>query len=135
MSTHPPIANKVVCIDFDGTIVPWGPLMSPKDPFPGVAHALRDLKRAGYRIVIFTSRLSTSWLRDRFGETELSGLAQTEYIVDVLNAAGIPFDAVTADKIPAEVYFDDKGVQISQDNPLTQAVEDWLRHQAVELAP
>jgi len=58
---HPPIANRLIMVDFDGTIVPWGELMASRPPFPGVADALRRFRDAGWRIGIFTSRMSRTW--------------------------------------------------------------------------
>ena len=124
---HPPIANKTVCIDFDGTIVPWGPLMAPKAPFPGVAEAIRDLHNRGSRIVIFTSRLSQVWLDDEGHDP----LVQQAYVVDTLLAYEIPYDLVTADKVPAEAYFDDKAITVSTDIPLDLCINRWLYQQEV----
>lgn len=124
---HPPIANKVVCIDFDGTIVPWGPLMAPKEPFPGVAQAIRELKARGYRIVIFTSRLSETWIGD---ENQDLG-DQLAYVADILTDHRIPFDDITADKVPAEAYFDDKAITVSADIPLDLCINRWLYEQEV----
>jgi len=129
-NTHPPIANKVACIDFDGTIVPWGPLMAPKDPFPGVPEAIRNLAAAGYSIVIFTSRLSSSWLLDEFGKDRFGERTQVDYITDILDRAGIPFHAITSDKIPAEVYFDDKAIRVSEFHPLDIAIKTFIKYHA-----
>jgi hypothetical protein len=123
---HPPIANKVACIDFDGTIVPWGPLMAPKDPFPGVPDQIRALKAAGYSIVIFTSRFSPTWQEAQ----DIDPMGQYQYIVDTLHAHDIPYDHITAEKIPAEVYFDDKAIQVSADYPLDHAILDFLLREA-----
>ena len=120
--SHPPIANKVVCIDFDGTIVPWGPLMAPKDPFPGVANAIRELKKAGYRIVIFTSRLSETWIDDE--DQDLGD--QLAYVAGILTDHLIPFDDITADKVPAEAYFDDRAIRVDESWPLNLAIEGFL---------
>src|SRR2546426_154100 len=57
------IAHKTVCVDFDGTIIPWGPLMADARVFPGVGDAMRRLKAAGYTIAIFSSRFSEHYLK------------------------------------------------------------------------
>lgn len=103
---HSPLAHHVVMIDFDGTIVPWGPLMGPKEPFPEVAEAMRNLRKEGFTIVIFSSRLSPRWC----AHAGTDPLEQREYIETILDAHDIPFQEVTAEKLPAEVYFDDKAV-------------------------
>lgn len=104
-------ASKVACVDFDGTLVEWGDLMSPKQPEDGAREVLTRLRDAGYRIVIFTSRASFSWamrMTDndpdaalRFHDTQL------QYVVEHLTQHHIPFDDITAEKIPAEFYIDD----------------------------
>jgi hypothetical protein len=120
--THPPIANRVACIDFDGTIVPWGPLMATKEPFPRVADAIRFLKHKGFTIAIHTSRASVTWLLSQ----GLDIGDQLEYVARILRDNDIPFDTITAEKIPAEVYFDDKAIQVSEDYPLDHAILDFL---------
>jgi FMN phosphatase YigB (HAD superfamily) len=122
--SHPPVANRTVCIDFDGTIVPWGELFADKEPFPGVREAMHRLRDAGYRIVIFTSRLSDYWLR--LDPQARGRLDQLEYISALLTRHGIPYDAITAEKVPAEYYFDDRAVQISDDYPLATALNTLL---------
>lgn len=109
---HSPVAEKVAAIDFDGTIVPWGPLMGDKDPEPGAVEALRAIKAAGYRIVIFTSRLSKRWARSVVGDEPWRVTVflneQEEYVRSTLTRHDIPFDEITAEKVPAEFYIDDK---------------------------
>lgn len=109
---HSPVAEKVAAIDFDGTIVPWGPLMGDKDPEPGAVEALRAIKAAGYHIVIFTSRLSKRWARSVVGDEPWRVTVflneQEEYVRSTLTRHDIPFDEITAEKVPAEFYIDDK---------------------------
>jgi hypothetical protein len=110
---HAPIAARVACIDFDGTIVPWGPLIDPAvKPTPGAVKAIQRIKKAGYRIVIFTSRMSGTWLKDAGEDPRLQG----EYVQQVLDKYGIPWDTITAEKIPAEFYIDDKGIEFTGTN-------------------
>lgn len=119
---HPPIANRTICIDFDGTIVPWGKLMAPKHPFPGVGPAIRALKAEGYTIVIFTSRLSMTWLVDEDHDPD----EQYAYVAGILERNSIPYDRITSEKVPAEAYFDDKAITVSADMPLAVALMKWL---------
>lgn len=124
---HPPIANRVVCVDFDGTLVPWGPLMAKKDPFPKVVEWMNALRAAGYTIVIFTSRASETWWRSaRPKSPEAFGKRQVEYVADILDRHGVPYDRITAEKVPAEAYFDDKARGVTDAYPLTYAIEDFL---------
>lgn len=115
----PPVAEKVICIDFDGTIVPWGqPSMGPKDPFPGVADAIRRFKRDGWEIVIFTSRLSERWARSVVGPNlwDVRHFLEKQYIYlsELLLDNGIPFDLITAEKVPAQHYVDDKAWRVNE---------------------
>ena len=116
---HPPEAHRVVCIDFDGVLYPFGMLMEAPQPIAGAVRAVQRLKAAGYRVVIFTSRLSPTWL----AASGRTALEQTEYISRVLARDGIPFDRITAEKLPAEAYIDDKAIRFNHDWP---AIVDWL---------
>ena len=120
MSNHPPIANKLVMVDFDGTIIPWGPLMQPRAPFDGVAEALQMLSRKGFRIGIFTSRLSPTWMK--YAGT--TAYEQQTYIATILAQHDIPYDLITAEKLPAEAYFDDKAWHV-EGNTLAEVIHTW----------
>ena len=101
------LAKDVVCVDYDGTIVQWSDLDSEDPPLqPGVVEAMRAFAAAGKRIVIFTSRLSYQWLQYE-NRTEYE---QYHHVRDVLNKNGIPFNDITGEKVPAEVYIDDMAV-------------------------
>lgn len=107
---------KTVCVDFDGTIFPWGPLMEEHPPFAGVRGALLALREYGYRIVVLTSRLSPEWWQaEAFQRKEdmfIFGQEQVEYVHKLLNKHGIPYDEITAEKVPALAYFDDRAVHV-----------------------
>lgn len=128
MSTHPQIANKLVMVDFDGTIVPWGPLMGTKEPFTGVASALARCHRQGYRIGIFTSRMSRTWAVYEAGEDDADAFLtdQYHYIAEMLSNHNVPFDFITAEKIPAEAYFDDKAIGVPYPGTLPGALVAFL---------
>lgn len=103
-------AHKVACIDFDGTIIEWGDLMSAKNMEPGAREVIQRLKDEGYRIVIFTSRASRSWAMKMVGDeadAERFHEEQISYVIEHLNRHGIPYDDITAEKVPAEFYIDD----------------------------
>jgi hypothetical protein len=102
------VFRPTICIDFDATLVEWGSLMGPTTLKPGAADAVRSLADAGYRIVVFTSRLSDEWLR----AAKQSRLLQFDYIWDTLEDAGIGdyIDSVTAEKVPAVFYIDDRAI-------------------------
>jgi hydroxymethylpyrimidine pyrophosphatase-like HAD family hydrolase len=109
---HDPMAAKVVCIDYDATIFPWGPLMAEMEPLPGAVKAIKRLKKKGYRIVILTSRLSAKWLKEAFPDDPATAYyAQLIHIEKMLTRFGIPFNQVIGEKIPAEYYIDDKAIE------------------------
>lgn len=109
-----PAAHHIIMVDFDGTIIPWGPLMERRDPYPGVAAAMQALLVHGYRIGIFTSRMSRSWAIHTVGEAEADAFLaqQYEYVRGVLETHDIPFSFITAEKVPAEAYFDDRAIGV-----------------------
>lgn len=131
---HPPMADKLLMVDFDKTIVPWGPLMEPKDPLPGAVDAIKALVARGYRIGIFTSRLSQSWLLSAFGMVEFKHEEQEAYVRETLDRAGIPYEFVTAEKLPAEAYIDDKAIFFNGDwQDALRGVDDMERRQKEEM--
>jgi len=101
---HPPIADKIALIDFDGTLFPFGFLFDFPDPLPGAIEALRALQNVGYKIWIFTSRLSPKWLES----VDQTAGEHVHYITSILYQHGIRVEGVTAEKFPAEFIVDDK---------------------------
>lgn len=123
---HPPVAKGIVCVDFDGTIFPFGSMFGMGEPIEGAAEAVRALKEEGYTIVIFSSRFSKAW-HDHEGWPHADALEeQTEYVVNALNAHRIPWDRLTADKVPAMAYFDDKAYRAAGPKGLARAVSLFL---------
>jgi hypothetical protein len=100
---HPPIADGVVLIDFDGTIAPFGHLFSFPEPLPGAIEALKKFQDAGIKVVIFTSRLSPLWL-ETVGHSMFQHI---DYINEYLGRYGITPYGITAQKVPAFAYIDD----------------------------
>lgn len=109
---HPRIADKVALVDFDGTMFPFGDLDGDLPPLPGTVTAMHLLKDRGYRVVIFTSRLSETWWESEGMHPREAYREQVSYIARQCRKYGIPFDDMTAEKIPAEVYFDDKARRV-----------------------
>lgn len=110
---HSPDAKGILCIDFDATIVPWGPLFNPEaEALPGAVEAINELWASGWQIVIFTSRLSPSWHKH---SGENAG-RQRRYVADTLERLGIHFTKITAEKVPAEAYIDDRAIEFTGNN-------------------
>jgi len=101
---HPPIAEGIVLVDFDGTVAPFGYLFDFPEPKRRAIESMRRLKARGLKIVIFTSRLSPLWL-ESVGQTSAQHI---RYISEYLGRYGIEPDGFTAQKIPSIAIIDDK---------------------------
>ena len=123
---HPPVAKGIVCVDFDGTIFPFGDMRISGDPIPGAAEAVRSLKAEGYTIVIFTSRLSKAWHDHEGWDHEEALNEQISLVHEALVENDIPYDRMTAEKIPAVAYFDDKAWRAAGEYGLFNAVQSFL---------
>lgn len=125
-----PSAARVACIDLDATIIPWGPLTSLRRPFPGAVEAMKAMKIDGWTIVVLTSRLSRTWWKAeaaaRGMDPTVFGREQTTFVKGLLERYGVPYDRITAEKVPAAVYFDDKAIHVSEEYPLARAITDFL---------
>lgn len=128
MLTHPPSAEGIVLVDFDGTIVPWGNLSDVPAPLPNVGEAMDLLRRHGFTIGIFTSRLSPTWHRSEGRDPEAGIAEQTQIVRTHLFAHNLPHDFITAEKVPAVLYLDDKAMRVNEDRPLLDAVLEYLAY-------
>lgn len=77
-------------------------------PFPQAKKALQKLKSKGFEIVIFTSRVSPEVVSFHGQDLE----KQYINIENWLNNNEIPFDYITASKIDADFYIDDRVIWI-----------------------
>jgi hypothetical protein len=99
--------TPTVAVDLDGTIAQDGSF-DPKrirDPRPGVAAALREFRRRGYRIIVFTVRGDEQLIRRYLGRHGL------EY--DYINENPDQPDG-SSGKVFADVYIDDRAVAANQ---------------------
>jgi len=110
------ITPKRIMVDLDGTIHRYskgfqdGSLYD--DPFPQAKEALQKLKSQGFEIVIFTSRVSPEVVA-YYGEN-----LKDQYIniANWLSNNEIPFDRITASKLDADFYIDDRAIYIKNGN-------------------
>lgn len=116
---YPPEAAGRICVDFDGTIYPFGALMSGPPPLPGAVEALSKLARNEFHITIYTARLDPDWL-SAHGFTEDD---QREYIERVLHRDGIPHNRIIG-KPAAMAYVDDRALRFTDGE--WGAITDWL---------
>lgn len=122
---------KRVAVDFDGVIVPFGPLMGNEPPIDGVGSALQLLRNNGYEIIIHTSRYSWTWWKEaylEFGGTDpiSFGASQMKYVRDYLDYWVLSYDLITAEKIPCQIYWDDMAERITKEDKLLYAVSRFL---------
>jgi hypothetical protein len=99
-----------ICVDFDGTIHSYtkgfrdGSLYD--GPTEGCKEALSFLKNLGYEIIVFTTRVSKETNPDTYKINE-------KLIRKWLDRYEIPFDRISAEKMFALVYIDDRGIRFS----------------------
>lgn len=94
------MADSVV-FDFDGVINSYvsGWIacdVIPDPPVSGIREAIRDIRAAGYRVIVVSARC-----------TEEAGI---KAIREYLDKYEIEVDDIMADKPPAKVYIDDRGL-------------------------
>ena len=108
--------EKRAMIDLDQTIHKyskgWQDGNIYDDPFDGARNAIKWLKDNGYEIVIFTTRASPGNAVEMGGD-EKKEIAKVQ---SWLKQNNIYFDRVTADKLSADFYIDDKAIPIHNGN-------------------
>jgi capsule biosynthesis phosphatase len=108
--------KKRIMIDLDGTIHKYskgwngGEIYDP--PFEGSIDAIKWLKNQGFEIMIFTTRASKANCEEMGGDY----LDQIKKVKEWLDEYNIPYDGITAEKIAAEFYIDDKAIHIPNGN-------------------
>lgn len=101
----------ILAVDFDGTIAAHD---SHETLRPGVREMLQRFKADGYRIVVFSGRMTPLWNPHDTPQAE----AAHNHIVEYLVQHDIPFDEVDRGrngKMPFDVLYDDKAVQATND--------------------
>jgi len=103
-------------IDFDRTIhkysKSWQDGSVYDDPIPGAKQVIDWLKSKGYEIVIFTTRASAENAKDHGEDVN----EQIEGVENWLSNNDIYYNRVTAEKLNADFYIDDKAICIKDGN-------------------
>ena len=108
---------RTLCFDFDGVLHSYtsgwqGASVIPDPPVPGMAEALRRLQHLGWEVVICSSRA-----RHQGGP---------EAMRDWLVANGFGPLPVTAEKVPAELYVDDRALRFTGSVPeMLESIDRW----------
>lgn len=84
---------------------------TPPPRSPACREALCRFRADGYRLVIFTSRLSPSWL----AESGHTAREQRDFIAWYMAEYDLPYDEITAEKVRARYYIDDCAVHFGGD--------------------
>jgi hypothetical protein len=94
-----------ILIDFDGVIHKysegWKDGSIYDEPIEGCREFINKLKNSGYTVIIFTARLSHTNDSDE----------QESMIKNWLSKYDIKVDGITCQKLPAEIYIDDRGLR------------------------
>jgi hypothetical protein len=103
-------------IDLDGTIHKyskgWSDGTIYDTPIPGAKKVIEWLKSKGFEIVIFTTRASVENAKE-YGQ-DVSD--QIQMVENWLSNNDIYYDRVTAEKLNADFYIDDKAIHIKNGN-------------------
>ncbi len=107
---------KRAMIDLDRTIhkysKSWQDGSLYDDPIPGAKKVIDWLKSIGYEIVIFTTRASAENAKDNGQDVTV----QIQIVENWLSNNDIYYDRVTAEKLNADFYIDDKAIHIKDGN-------------------
>ena len=107
---------KRAMIDLDGTIHKYSQGYKDgsiyDDAFKGAKEVIDWLKQNNYEIVIFTTRASKQNAKEQGGNFK----EQIKKIARWLKQNNIYFDKITAEKLAAQFYIDDKAIHISNGN-------------------
>jgi len=110
------LEEKRAMIDLDGTIHKYSNGYQDGSiydgPFQGAKQVINWLKSKGYEIVIFTTRASKGNALEMGDDHE----KQIQNVENWLKDHEIYFDRVTADKLAADFYIDDKAITIKDGN-------------------
>jgi len=102
--------NQTLCIDFDGVIhkyTGWNNGQLNPDAIEGAKEAIDQLKNK-YKIVIFSTRASDKYNRKPTSKELIENMKQW------LNQHNIHYDDITAEKIGAVAYIDDRAIRFEQ---------------------
>jgi len=106
------VEQKRAMIDLDGTIHKYSKGYKDgeiyDDPFKGAKEVIQWLRDQGFEIVIFTTRASKENGEEMGGDYE----KEIRNVENWLEDNGIYFDKVTAEKLAADFYVDDKAIEI-----------------------
>ena len=116
--------QKIIAVDLDGTIAEydgWKGVGNIGVPISKVERVLRELKRRGWYILVFTCRLNGK--NTKLGRVDIIE-ENKQHIENWFKAYGVPYDEITLNvegKPFAHVYLDDRAI-----NPLDFANSEQI---------
>jgi len=118
--------EKTIAVDFDGVIMQYESWEQDAEciklPTPNVKEAFRMLHSLGYKIVIYTCRLSHVWGNKGF---------EKQYLVlsNWLKTHEIPYDEISVFSKPvADIYIDDRSIRFEGNWQKTlQQIEELMQ--------
>lgn len=107
--------SKTLCFDVDGVLCDdRNPTVAYRDrvPYPWVARKLRQLREAGWKIVLQTARYMVRCYGDQAKAHEMG----YEELRSWCEEHQIPYDAIYFGKAASAAYFDDKACRLLSNN-------------------
>ena len=114
--------QKRAMVDFDGVISQylngWNNGMLSDDLMSGTKESIDELREMGYEIVIFTTRASKIHMVKPTAKEQIGALEVW------LKQHNIYYDRITAEKLGATFYIDDKGIRFSNWKTVMKQIKD-----------
>jgi hypothetical protein len=126
------VEQRRAMIDLDGTIHKYSKGYDDgsiyDDPFKGAREVIAWLKDQGFEIVIFTTRASNANAEEMGGDST----KEIRNVENWLTDNDIYFDRVTADKLAADFYIDDKAIEIKNGdwNAVKNVIKKRIKYKA-----
>ena len=122
--------RKRAMIDFDGVISRylngWNDGKLSDDLMSGTKESIDKLREMDYEIVIFTTRASKVHMVKPTAEEQISALKVW------LEKHDIYYDQITAEKLGATFYVDDKGIRFSNWKTTMKQIKDINKNSNME---
>jgi hypothetical protein len=115
--------RHIIAVDWDGTLVE-GKWPEMGNWLPGAIDALKEFHRRGFKVMVFSVRLSPYWL-DGTLRPEADVKKSIQEVRDMLDEAGLPYVGIwqKSGKPPFSRLIDDKAIAF----PSTPSRNTWRR--------